>query len=371
MRILIATDSFKGCLSSRQAGEAIARGAERAGHEALVMPIADGGEGTLDALAEASGAVSHSAATVDSLMRPIEATFLMLPGAAAILESASSIGLTLIEPPMRNPIATTSFGVGLLIRKVIKDGASRLTVALGGTATNDAGFGALQALGARLFDRRGREIAKPATGADLTLIRSVDFDNLPQGVTINLLCDASIPFIGPDGAAMLYSAQKGADAAAMALLEQGMANVKEILERNSGISLDAIGGAAGGLEGGLICALGATRRPGIEVLLETLGFRRKALEADLVITGEGRADCQTLQGKTAKGVLDAASPTPVMLLAGGVADRPALLEAGFADVVDINAGCNSADNPLDSLTARRRLANAAEKAIDRFCRNFS
>lgn len=371
MRVLIATDSFKGCLSSLQAGEAIARGVRKAGHEATVIPIADGGEGTLEAFARTPGAVRQSASTVDPLMRPVEAPYVSLPGGKALVESATAIGLTLVEPTRRNPLAVTSFGVGRLICEAIKEGAREVTVALGGTATNDAGLGALQALGARLYDRFGNEITTPATGADLNRVGAIDFRNLPHGLRINLLCDASIPFTGPHGAAQLYSAQKGADAAAMALLEEGMENVKPILERYSGISLDSIGGAAGGLEGGLLCAFGASRQSGIRALLESLDFRSKALEADLVITGEGKADCQTLQGKAAKGVLNAARPTPVILLAGGVSDRRALLEAGFADAVDINDGCDPAADPVQSLTARHRLTDATERVIERFCRNFS
>ena len=272
MRILIATDSFKGCLSSRQAGEAIARRAVKRGHEATVVPIADGGEGTLEAFASVPGAVGHHAATVDPLMRPVEATFLTLPDRSALIESASAIGLTLVEPKHRNPLADTSFGVGLLMNEAIKNGATEITVSLGGTATNDAGLGALQALGARLYDRNRREIHSPATGADLIRLHTIDFRNLPRDIKVNLLCDASIPFTGASGAAMLYSAQKGADAEAITLLEEGMKHVKAILEQASGISLDAIGGAAGGLEGGLLSAFGARRRSGISALLELTEF---------------------------------------------------------------------------------------------------
>lgn len=371
MHILIATDSFKGCLSSQSAGEAIARGVRRVGHSAFVMPIADGGEGTIEALKAIQGAEIMRATVSDPLMRQREASYLRLPDSRIIIESASAIGLTLVEPSLRNPLSTSSFGIGTLINHAIRQGAKLIDVALGGTATNDAGMGALQALGARLFDSAGYEIATPATGADLISIKTIDFAPLPRGVKLNLLCDAAIPFTGPTGAVALYSAQKGADAGAMSLLEEGMHNIKEILESHSGIILDSSGGAAGGLEAGLMCAFGASRSRGIQVVLDVLNFRDFARNADLVITGEGKADCQTLQGKAAKGVLDSSGTTRVVLLAGKVDNLQSLLEAGFTGVININSDCDSSIDPMDSEVAENRLADAAEKAVQLFCRNFS
>lgn len=370
--VVVAMDSFKGCLSAEVACRAVARGVVDGGAKALLIPIADGGEGTLRRLCALwPGSRMVAVHTVDALIRPITSRIVMSPDGRAAVDMASTVGLPMLSPSERNPLCTTTFGVGICIKTAISLGARHITVALGGSSTNDGGLGLAQALGARLLDAHGNLIADGAAGRDLERVSSIDvapMRRLTQHASFAYLFDAAIPFSGPGGAALLYSAQKGADARTQALLDAGMAHLGALYAQISSpaaISPAHGAGAAGGVAGALSALLGAAPRSGIDAILEAAGFDAALRRASLVITGEGQSDAQTLQGKAAAGVLRHArcAGVDVALLAGRINDADALLRAGFCTALDINSLTTSAANPLHPPTAARRLRAAARHLL--------
>ena len=320
MKILLAPDSFKGSLSAAEAAEAMAAGIRRAAPETqcVRLPLADGGEGTLEALVTATGGRRVPVTVTGPLGSPVEAAFGPLgpTGQTAVVEMAAAAGLLLVPPELRDPRRTTTYGVGELLKQAASSGARRLIVGLGGSATNDGGAGALQALGVQFFDAAGQLLPAPITGGDLGRLGQIDASGLRLPLLpVVLASDVTNPLLGPTGATRIFGPQKGATEAAVDELEAGLTRLAACLP--PGIAERPGAGAAGGLGAGLMAYLGAEMQSGIDLVLDTLGFDAHLEDADWVWTGEGRIDAQTLDGKAISGVLRRARARGVPVLAFG------------------------------------------------------
>ncbi len=325
MKILIAPDSFKGSIGAKQAALAIEAGLGRAGIAATVcLPVADGGEGTLDALVPQDARVRVT--VTGPLHRPVEAEYGYL-GDTAIVEMATAAGLTLLSEDERNAGKTTTLGVGELLLHALQNGAKRLLLTVGGSATNDGGCGMLTALGAVFYDETGEPFLP--TGESLARIARIDLDavaNRLLGVEIEIATDVRNPLLGEQGATLVYGRQKGADDASLAIMEKGMTHYVSLLERISGRRVRDIPGcgAGGGIASGLL-ALGCARvRRGIDCVLDACDFDTALQDAALVITGEGSMDSQSLNGKVISGVASRARErgVPVICLVGRDSTKP-------------------------------------------------
>jgi glycerate kinase len=377
LRVVVAPDSFGGALDSVAVAAAIAKGWSkvRPADEIQPRPMADGGEGTLAAVAVALGdaAVSRSVETTDPLGRPIAAEWLLLDdGRGAFVEMAAASGLARLAPEERTPEnarRASTRGTGDLVRAALDAGVERITIGLGGSATTDGGSGLLRALGVRFLGRDGEEL--PDGGAALAKVARIDSSGLDprlSGVKLIVASDVTNPLVGSRGAAATYGPQKGADSAAIAELDAALANFGKGIEAATGrLVADLPGaGAAGGATAGLLGFTTAAVRPGVGVVAELVGLAEALEEADLVITGEGRADEQTLQGKTAMGIATLARPrrTPVVLLCGGLGPGAEALEAATALAIVQPI----ADRPMDLPTAMadtERLLIAAAARLAR------
>ena len=304
-RFLFASDSFKGTLSSAQTAELLAAAARRhfPGCRTQAIPMADGGEGTARAFALAQGGRMVHSAAHDALGRPIVASYALLPHGRAVIEMAAAAGLPLVAPAERDVEAASTAGVGELVKDALDRGARDVTIALGGSATNDGGMGCMSALGFRLLGAGREELA--GRGGDLALVRAIDCSHADARLSLTsftVMCDVDNPLLGPDGAARTFAPQKGADASCVERLEHGMENYARVLERTFGEGFDVPGaGAAGGMGAGCLAFLGARAEPGVERVLSLVGFDRLLQDADLVVTGEGRLDAQTARGKVVAG----------------------------------------------------------------------
>ena len=373
MKILIAPDSFKGSLSAIQAAESIASGVRRAipDAELMLIPLADGGEGTVEALVRATnGRILRTPAT-DPLGNGIDSFFGVLgDGETAVVEMAAASGLPLVPEDRRNPMLTTTFGTGELIRAALDAGCEKLILGVGGSATNDGGIGAIQALGGSFKDVSGEEVG--FGGGELARIRSIDLSGLDPRIReteIVVACDVDNPLTGDRGASAVFGPQKGATPEMIAELDAGLRNLAEVIRRDLGTDVENVpgAGAAGGLGAAVVAFLGAELRPGIEIVMEATHFADHLKDADLVITGEGKIDAQTLRGKTIMGVLRTAKSAgvPVLALAGAVEPEGyGLLDHGAIAVVPIV----SEPMPLDEALSRagELLSAAAEGALSQF-----
>lgn len=342
-KIVVASDSFKGSLTSLGVAEAAAKAIGEVCPECEVVKVdvADGGEGTMDALRGTLGGHKILIEVSDPLGRPVQASYVILDdGVTAVLEMASASGLPLLTPAERNPLKTSTFGTGQLIADALNKGCRKFLVGIGGSATNDAGMGMLQALGVRFFDAEGNLLQ--GKGESLELVQSIDRNSLCEGLTESefiVACDVDAPLYGQKGAAYVFAPQKGADPDMVRQLDMGLKHFAcKVLSYNitsDDLSHVAGAGAAGGLGFGFIAFLNARLERGIEMVLDAIGFDSIIEMADLIITGEGRIDSQTLTGKTPFGVLQRAKKQdiPVVAIGGAVAlDPQAALEAGFAGV---------------------------------------
>ena len=322
MKAVVAIDSFKGCLTSIEANSAAAEGVRAAcpGADVVQVPVSDGGEGWLEAFHAAAGGERVSLSVCDPLMRPVRASYL-LNGATAVIEMAQASGLTLLTRDERNPMEATSYGTGQLVVDAVRRGARHIIVGLGGSATSDAGMGMLRAI----IDAFAKND------------RWDDFEEL-KDVRFTIATDVRNPLCGENGAASVFAPQKGATPQMVSQLDRRAGKFAEMSARHFGYdrSQQAGAGAAGGLGYAFMQYLDAACRPGIDLLLETVRFHRLVSNADLVLTGEGSADSQTLMGKLPMGVLKHSGHVPVCLIAGKVSDRRQLLDAGFARVECIN-----------------------------------
>ncbi len=344
MRIVIAPDSFKESLSALDAALNIREGFRAVYPDAdyVLLPVADGGEGTVDALVAATGGRRVARRVVGPLGDEVEAFYGVTgDGGVAVIEMAAASGLELVPPPLRNPLVTTTFGVGELIRAALDDGARRFVIGIGGSATNDGGAGMLQALGVRLIDAGGGEL--PHGGGALAGLERIDVAGLDPRLaegSIEVACDVDNPLVGPNGASAVFGPQKGATPELVRILDASLAHYAAVVERTLGKPVaDMPGaGAAGGLGAGLYAFLGARLRPGTEIVMAAVDMDRVVRDADLVITGEGRLDSQTIHGKTPIGVASVAERhgKPVIAIAGSLGPGfEAVYDHGIAAVFSV------------------------------------
>ncbi|KUI32233.1 glycerate kinase [Mycobacterium sp. IS-1742] len=367
MRIVLAPDSFKESMSAAQAIEAMREGvrAARPDADCVGVPMADGGEGTVDAVVDALDGERVTVEVADALGRPVQATYGHVRARGlAVIEMAAAAGLELIAPAERDVLRAGTFGVGQLISDALDRGATEFLIGLGGSATNDGGAGMLTALGGRLYDGAGAPL--PPGGAALADLDRIDLDGLDprlSAVRIQLACDVTAPLLGPTGASAVFGPQKGASAADVARLEAALARFAEVADAAHAETPGA--GAAGGLGFALLEFLGATSRPGVEVVAETVGLEQALRGAAWVLTGEGGVDAQTLMGKTPFGVAQVAARTGtrVAIFAGRVGDDASvLLEHGVDEIV----GITPAGTPLER--ALREGPQSLARAVADFLR---
>jgi len=369
LRILIASDSFKGSMTSQEVGAAITTGILRACPEAeiTVIPMADGGEGTVQALIAATGGELLIAEVNGPLGTPVKARFGLLADRTAVLEMAEASGLTLVPDELRNPMITTTYGTGELILKALDFGARRIIIGIGGSATNDGGAGMAQALGVSFKDINGQEL--PFGGGSLDLLAEIDMSGLDHRIKktpVIVACDVKNPLCGPNGASAIYGPQKGASAYTAKLLDANLCHYAQIIARELNIDvLDIPGaGAAGGLGAGLIAFAGAELRPGVESVLDTVNLDDYLVKADLVITGEGRLDNQTAFGKVPVGVAKraAAFGVPVIAFTGEIGpEAHQVFEFGINSAVTLVNGPISLQQAMEN--APDLLADAALRTM--------
>lgn len=367
MKIVIAPDKFKGTLSAAGVAAAIGRAVRKIYPEAEIIeqPLADGGEGSLALLEQFLPLQRHRLEVTGPLRRPVQAEYLLGEG-RAYLEIAQACGLQHVPVPRRDPGTTTTIGVGTLIDDAIARGATEVFLFLGGSATNDCGAGMAAALGYRFFGDREADFVP--TGDSLKWVTRIDtVEVLPalRDTRIIAVCDVDNPLLGPSGAVYTYASQKGATAEELPVLEENMASFAVQVEAALGVDVRQLpgAGAAGGLGAGAVAFLGAGLRPGIEVLMEAVGFADLVRNADLVITGEGKIDAQTIHGKVVSGVARAAR-------AAGVPRVIALCGRQEVPTVDIKAmGLDAVHALLDlsSVTledAMYRTEDSLERLVD-------
>jgi glycerate kinase len=364
--VVVAPDKFKGTLEGAEVAARIAAGIRRAapGTEVRELPVADGGEGTL-AAALAAGFTRVAAKVAGPTGLPVDAA-LAVRGDTAVVELAQASGLARLPGGRTAPLAAGSYGVGQLIGRAVSMGAKRIVLGLGGSACTDGGAGMVQALGVRLYDADGTEL--PPGGAALRKLDRIDVGRLAElltGVEIVVACDVDNPLLGPRGATAVYGPQKGADGDDLVVLEEGLTRFADQVAAVTGRDVrEAPGaGAAGGVGFAALALLGATMRPGIELLLELLGFDEAVRGARLVVTGEGCLDAQTLHGKAPAGVAAAAARAGVRVAA--VAGRLELSEpewraAGFTAAIALT---DLAEQPGDSMTRAGELAEVAGERL--------
>lgn len=368
-KIVLAIDSFKGCLSSKEIEQCIAEEIHRIlpSCQTVCIPIADGGEGMLDTLIEATQGTFVSTQAHDPLMRIRPTRYGILGDQrTAVIEMAEINGLTTLSPIERNPMKTSTYGTGELIKDALEKGFRRFIIGIGGSATNDAGMGMMQALGAHLYDKQGNELEQG--GKIMEQIAHIDLNHLHPALkeaTFIVACDVQNPFCGPQGAAYVFARQKGASEEQIRQLDEGMRHLALLIERDFSYNINKVkgSGAAGGLGGAFATFLQAHLQSGIDLLLDAVDFDRKITNADWIITGEGKADRQTAEGKVPAGVLKRAKKAniPVMLIAGKVEDKACLKQMGFARIVKI-----SPDNlPLEEAMRPEVTRENIRRAIGR------
>lgn len=340
-KVVLVPDSFKGTLSSAQVCAAMAAGVRAVfpAVEIVSVPVADGGEGSVDAFLAALGGEKVSLRVTGPEGAPLDSFYGLLPDGTAVVEMAAAAGLPQVLGE-KDPEKTTTYGVGELLRHAAHNGARRAVMCLGGSATNDGGCGAAAACGVRFLNGAGE--AYVPVGGTLKDIAAVDLSALDEAVRalpMTTMCDIDNPLCGPSGAAAVFGPQKGADAAMVARLDAGLAHLAEIVQRDLGADVRDLpgAGAAGGMGAGMAAFFGSALRPGIETVLDTVGFDALVQGADLILTGEGKLDGQSLRGKVVSGVARRAGDVPVAAVVGDVGDGiEAVYDLGVTAVFSIN-----------------------------------
>jgi len=366
MRVVIAPDSFKGCLNALNVAHAMFRGVQRVYPDSVIdmIPMADGGEGTVEAILCAVRGESIKMEVTDPIGRSIEAAYALIDeGETALIEMAAASGLTLLSAQERNPRVTSTHGTGMLIRDALDRGVNKILLGIGGSATNDGGAGLAVALGVKFLDAQGNEL--PQGGAALANLVNLDMSGLDPRlakVQIEVACDVQNTLCGPQGASAVYGPQKGANPEDIRVIDTALLNFGQVLSRASGINLLELagGGAAGGLGAGVVGFLGAKLRPGSQMVLEVAKGDEKIKHADLVLTGEGSTDFQTAYGKVPVGVSALAQKynVPVLVISGSVEGSPDFL-ADFGI-----AGCFSvAEGPATLDEAFLKAGEQLERAV--------
>jgi len=370
MLIVVAPDSYKGSVSALGVAQAMERGILRVFPDAEVrkIPIADGGEGTVEALVTATGGILHQLEVSGPLGEPVTAHWGILgDGQTAIIEMAAASGLPLLPPERRNPRISSTYGTGELMRAALDVGLRKIIIGIGGSATNDGGAGMARALGARFVGVDGQEL--PDGGAALARLKQIDLAGLDRRLAetqITVACDVDNPLCGPRGASAVFGPQKGATPEIVAELDAALAHFSVIAEHVTGRAVAELSGAgaAGGLGAGLMFFTQAKLKPGVEIVLDAVGFSDVVKAADFVLTGEGRTDFQTAFGKAPVGVAKVAKQfnIPVFCLSGGLGD-------GADDVLaqGIDAVMSICDRPLTLEACMSTGNELIESAAVRLC----
>lgn len=374
MKVIVAPNSFKGSLTASQAAAAIARGVREAMPDAEVVqvPVADGGEGTVEALVSARRGTYHSVQVEGPLGDRVQAVYgLIDDGRTGVVELASASGLTLIPPDKRDPRKASTYGFGQLLEAVRRHGVAQIIAGIGGSATNDGGAGLAQALGYRLVDESGHDL--PRGGAALARLERIDasgFDPGWRSVKVMVACDVTNPLTGPEGASYVYGPQKGADAEAVRELDRALTRLAQVIERDLGKKVADVpgAGAAGGAGAGLVAFLDAKLVPGAPLVVDASGFDESLPGARLVITGEGRVDGQTAFGKAPGEVAKRAKAAriPTLLLAGSKGPGwEALSSLGVTLIVTLAEDGDPGGHNLQVLMqdAAPELTRAAARAV--------
>ncbi|MCL4376960.1 MAG: glycerate kinase [Actinobacteria bacterium] len=325
MKILVASDKFKGSLTASQVCNIIEKAIKKIDKDIdiILNPMADGGEGTLDTLIESLKGKYVPRKVKGPLGGIIQSKFGILKGSTAIIEMSSASGLMLLSPEKRNPLNTTTYGTGELIMKAIEIGCKKIIIGIGGSATNDGGMGMAQALGYEFLDKNGNLLG--FGGKELIKLKKINSNNIKynfKDLEIEVACDVDNPLTGENGASYIYGPQKGADIEMVKLLDEGLKNFAKVVLEYRGIDIDKIkgSGAAGGLGAGLIAFVNGKIRPGAQIIIEATGLENKIKNADLIITGEGSFDDQTFFGKSPYAVAELAQKyqKPVISLNGSI-----------------------------------------------------
>ena len=369
MKIVVAPDSFKGSVSALEAANAMERGLRRVFPDAVIekIPMADGGEGTMQSLVDATGGSIHTQRVLAPLENEVDAEFGILSDAeTAVIEMASASGLTRVAPDARNPLRTTTYGTGQLIRAALDAGCRRLIIGIGGSATNDGGAGMAEALGIGLLDANGKQI--PRGGGSLHRLAAITLEGLHPAIAETetvVACDVNNPLTGPEGASHVYGPQKGATPEMIEALDAHLTHFNSVLTRTFGKSFNDIpgAGAAGGLGAGLMAFLNAELRLGVDIMIDAVNLQERLKGAAVVFTGEGQLDFQTAFGKTPAGVAKVAKAQniPVIAIAGGIAEgAEAVYEIGIDAMLGIVREPIALDDAIKA--APRLLADTAEQA---------
>ena len=369
MKIVIAPDSFKGSLTAVEIADAIGQGVKEIFPEAKIIkiPMADGGDGTVQCLVTATGGEILREKVTGPLGDEVLASYGILGGMkTAVIEMAEASGLTLVPENKRNPLITTTYGTGQLIKAALDQGCKKMIIGIGGSATNDGGAGMVQALGVRLLDREGKEIG--FGGGELKKISRIDISNLDNRLSeteVLIASDVTNPLCGPKGASRIYGPQKGATPKVIEELDESLAHFAEIIKRdlNKNVKDMPGAGAAGGLGAGLIAFLDAELKPGIEIIIEIVKLEQAIKDADLVITGEGKIDSQTIYGKAPIGVAKIAKKynIPVIAVAAIISD-----DADIVHQYGINTLIKISEPPMSLTEPKSKKVQLIKKCIKQF-----
>ena len=353
--IVLAPDSFKESMTAKEVCEAMERGKRKANSQirCIHVPMADGGEGTMQSLVDATGGRVYSKEVVGPLGNNVVAEYGILGnGEIGVIEMASASGIHLVDSEKRNPLITTTFGTGQLIKACLDKGVKKLLIGIGGSATNDGGAGFIQALGGRLLDENGDDLSYG--GGALAKLHTIDLSNLDERlkyVSVEVACDVNNPLCGKEGASYVFGPQKGATREMIEILDQNLSHYAEVIKEQLGkdVISKAGAGAAGGLGAGLMAFLDVKLKSGIEMVIEYANLEEKVRDADMVWTGEGSIDFQTQYGKTPLGVAMIAKKynKPVIALAGRVGnDIDVLYDKGIDAIFGIMRGVTSIEEAL-------------------------
>ncbi len=370
MKIVIAPDSFKGSLTAKEVADAIEKGIHKAYSHIKIekVPMADGGEGTVQSLVDATNGKIISTKVFDPLMKKIDSFYGILgDNKTAVIEMSAASGLPLLSKEERNPLITTTYGTGELLLHALDQGCRNFIIGIGGSATNDGGFGMMKALGVKFLDSGRNDIGFGGGALEkLMLIDTSGLDKRLNGCSITVACDVDNPLYGPKGASSIFAPQKGATQEMVSLLDSNLNHYSNIIENQLGISIGETpgSGAAGGLGGGLVAFLNAQLKKGIDIVIETTNLEDYICNADLVITGEGNIDYQTQYGKTPYGVAKIAKKhnIPVIALAGGIGEGANILyEEGLHSIFSITDKPMTLEEAMEN--GSQLLEDTAERVI--------
>ena len=378
MKILVSPDSFKGSLTALDAAQAMQKGILSAKEDfgitesidIIIIPMADGGEGTVDAIVSANHGRIIKTRVLDPLGREIGSFFGVLPDNTAVIEMAAASGLNLIKSDERNPMKTTTYGTGQLIKAALDIGCKNIIIGIGGSATNDGGAGMAQALGAKFLDKNGDDLK--LGGGYLNELDKIDISGLDsriKDVNFVIASDVRNPLCGPEGASAVYGPQKGASYEMVKILDENLEHLAQVIKKDLGRDVkDLLGaGAAGGLGAALLAFLDAKSRQGIEIVMELSNFREKVKDVDLILTGEGATDYQTKFGKVPFGVAQVAKKynKPVICVSGS-------LLTGYEELYNcgISAMFSIINKPMDLKEAMERGNKLLEKAVSNIMKSL-